>query len=236
VRAYIGTSGYSYLPWRGRFYPRGLPPAQMLRFYSERFAAVELNCTFYALPKPAACRGWSNATPAGFRFAAKVPGLITHRKRLSKVAGDCARFIAALSGIRSKRGPVLLQLPPNLPKDLPRLADGLACWPKGVRLAVEFRHESWFDDAVYAALRAAGAAACIADSDQLDARVVATAGWGYLRLRRLDYTRAQLAAWAERIQEQGWDEVYAFTRHEDQARGVGFAMALQELLAGRRRA
>ncbi len=135
-----------------------------------------------------------------------------------------------MAGLGPRRGPALIQLPPNLKKDPPLLAAALASWPRTLKLAIEFRDTSWFDDAVYTILRDHGVALCIADTDDLATPMVATAGWGYLRLRRLDYTPRTLAAWAGRIRAQAWKECFVFTRHEDTALGTGFAATLSRRL------
>ncbi len=231
MKARVGTSGWAYAPWRGRFYPRALPTAQMLGFYAGRFAAVEINSTFYRAPRAATFAPWVAQVPRGFRFAVKAPATISHHKRLRGVGRDLAAFATALSGLGPRLGPALIQLPPNLAKDLPRLADALAAWPRALKLAFEFRHASWFDDAVYALLREHDVALCIADGDDLATPMVATARWGYLRLRRLDYSTRSLTAWARRISAQRWQEAFVFTRHEDTALGTGFATTLAKRLA-----
>lgn len=226
MRAWIGTSGYSYAAWKGSFYPKGLPAARMLASYAERFAAVEINSTFFRMPKREALAAWRDGTPPGFRFTAKAPAVITHRLKLRGIGDAAARFASALEGFGGKRGPALMQLPPTLALDLPLLRDALAAWPPTQSVAVEFRHASWFTDAVYDALRAARAALCVAESDELATPRVATASWGYLRLRRAEYAPRDIAGWAEWIARQAWDDAYGFLKHEDQANGPRFAAQL----------
>ena len=229
MNLHVGTSGYSYPEWKGSFYPRGLPASQMLRHYGEHFRAVESNYTFRSLPTPAVLAAWTEAVPAGFKFALKAPQQITHRKRLKDVAGPVAEFLEVAAGLKRRLGPLLFQLPPNFKKDVPRLRDLLALLPRR-RAALEFRHPSWFDDEVYGLLRKRGAALCIADTDGgHDLRFAATADWGYLRLRGTDYSDAELKAWLKRIRAQGWRDVYVFFKHEDQANGPRLAKRLQEL-------
>jgi uncharacterized protein YecE (DUF72 family) len=225
-----GTSGFSYPAWRGTFYPEKLPEAKMLGFYAERLAAVEINNTFYRMPTPEMLARWAADVPEGFRFAIKSPRRITHEKRLADVADTVERLAATARELGDKLGPILFQLPPNMKKDLPRLEAFLATLPPGLQAAVEFRHESWFADDVYAALRARNAALCVADSEDLSTPFEATAGWGYLRLRRQDYDDAALAGWSERLRAQQFSVAYTFFKHEDEGRGAALASAFAKLM------
>lgn len=225
-----GTSGFSYAAWRGSFYPEKLPEARMLGHYAERLGTVEINNSFYRMPSPETLGRWAGETPPTFRFALKSPRRITHEKKLADVGGELERLEAAARTLGEKLGPILFQLPPFLRKDLPRLDDFLAAVPAGLRAALEFRHESWFSDDVYARLRARGAALCIAESEDLATPLVATAGWGYLRLRRQDYDRPAVAAWADRIRAQTWDAVYVFFKHEDEGKGPALATELAGMM------
>jgi uncharacterized protein YecE (DUF72 family) len=233
MRVLVGTSGYSYPAWKGRFYPKTLPTAQMLSYYAGLFPTVEINHTFYRMPTEASFLTLSTQTPAPFSVAVKCPGLITHRLRLAGAAEPMARFAAACSALGGKLGPILVQLPPTLEKDLPRLADFLAAIPPARKVACEFRHASWFADDVYALLRERQASLCVADADDLSTPLEATAPWGYLRLRRDDYDAASLRRWSERILAQRWSVAYAFFKHEDQARGTVFAAQLADLVKAR---
>jgi uncharacterized protein YecE (DUF72 family) len=226
-----GTSGFSYPAWRGTFYPEKLPEAQMLGYYADRLAAVEINNTFYRMPTPEQLGRWAAETPAGFRFALKSPRQITHIKKLADVADSVERLSAAATTLGDRLGPILFQLPPFLKKDVPRLDAFLATLPPSVKAAVEFRHDSWFTDEVYAALKARNAALCIADSEDLSTPFEATAGWGYLRLRRQDYDDGALAAWAERLRAQPFTVTYCFFKHEDEGRGAALAGAFAKLMS-----
>jgi uncharacterized protein YecE (DUF72 family) len=231
MRVHIGTSGFSYAPWKGSFYPEKLPAAKMLAYYAERLDAVEINNTFYRMPTTDALAKWAGETPEGFRFVLKSPKRITHEKKLADVGDTLARLAeVATTALGQRLGPVLFQLPPFLKKDLPRLSDFLAQVPKTLRAAVEFRHESWFTDDVYEALRAGGAALCLAESEELATPVVSTADWGYLRLRRQDYDDAALAAWTARLAAQPWGTAYVFFKHEDEGKGPKLAARFRELL------
>jgi uncharacterized protein YecE (DUF72 family) len=228
----VGTSGYSYKEWKGGFYPQDLKDGEMLRFYAERFPAVEINNTFYRMPSPELLARWAAEVPASFRFILKAPRRITHEKRLAGVADTTARLFEVAASLGDKRGPFLFQLPPYSKKDAARLRDFLGLLPAGERAAFEFRDPSWDDDEVSEALRAAGAARCLADTDedQGEPRLVPTARFGYLRLRRADYDEAALVSWADRIRSQPWDEAFVFFKHEDEARGPQLASRLLALL------
>jgi len=158
MRIFAGTSGFSYAEWKGRFYPEALPDAQMLRFYASRLPTVEINNTFYQMPKPETVAGWRDSTPDAFLFAVKASRRITHQKKLADVAEDVAYLFNVVDALGAKVGPVLFQLPPFLKKDLGVLQAFLAALPAGRRAALEFRHPSWFEDDVYAALTAANVA------------------------------------------------------------------------------
>lgn len=219
-----GTSGYSYKEWKGRFYPEKMKDAEMLGFYAARFPTVEVNNTFYRMPSADLLRRWSEQTPESFTFVLKAPQRITHQKRLGDVGTDVTYFFATAGALGGKLGPILFQLPPYLKKDLGRLKSFLDLLPAQPPAAFEFRHASWFDDEVREALRGKGAALCLADTDEEPlGEIAATAGWGYLRLRRTAYTGDDLAAWAHRVRAQPWDRAYVFFKHEDEARGPEFA-------------
>jgi len=226
MRVLCGTSGYDYQPWRGRFYPENLPKAQMLSYYASRFGAVEINYTFRHLPSEKAASGWASRVPDGFRFALKAWQRITHHARLRKTGEMVASFNEAARKLGPKLGPVLYQLPPNLKRDDTLFAEFLAQLPRDVPAAFEFRHESWFADETFRALEGAGAALCVAESEELATPRVRTAPFGYLRLRRLDYKKRDLDSWAAWVRDVGFTaDVTAFFKHEDEAKGPGFARA-----------
>ncbi|MDA0261860.1 MAG: DUF72 domain-containing protein [Proteobacteria bacterium] len=233
VRA--GASGYAYKPWKGRFYPEDLPDAEMLRYYAERLPTVEINNTFYRLPKSSMLENWAAQTHDSFRFSIKASRRITHFARLKEEAAEPLNFlIENMAALGEKIGPILFQLPPNMKKDLPRLAAFLDLLPKDQQAAFEFRHPSWFEDDVFDALRAKNIALCIADSNDEDktAPLIVTADWGYLRLRRDDYGTKEITAWAKKINAQSWREAYVFFKHEDEGIAPKLAQQLSECLAG----
>ena len=223
----VGTSGFSYAEWCGRFYPDALPAQQMLRFYSGRLATVEINNTFYRMPNQDPVAAWRDEVPDAFCFAVKATRRITHQKRLADVGDDVANLFRVIDVLGDKLGPVLFQLPPFLKKDRALLEEFVKVLPEGRRAALEFRHPSWFVDDVYATLSAHNVALVGGDLEEAEKSppLVSTADFGYLRLRQLDYTPVQLADWAERIAQQGrWQSVYAYLKHE--VLGPLFAEAL----------
>ena len=218
MRLYAGSSGFSYPPWKGAFYPADLPSRRFLAYYASRLDAVEVNNSFYRMPKPELLARWASEVPDHFRFAIKAPAHISHRAKPAAAAGAMAELWQVAGAIGQRLGPVLFQLPPTMPVDLDRLAGFLALLPAGMRAAFELRHPSWRDPAVHAALRAAGAALCITDMPgAAEPELVATAPFGYLRLRRARYPKARLAAWIDAMRRAGWDECFVFFKHEDGA-------------------
>jgi len=224
MNLYVGTSGYSYKEWKGPFYPEDLSAKEMLRFYGERFRTVEINNTFYRMPKPSVLEAWAADVPAEFRFVLKASQRITHMQRL-KDAGDSGAYLLKVAvALQERLGPLLFQLPPFLKKDVPRLREFLALLPREQRAALEFRHESWFDEEVFSLLRDHQAALCIAEAeDGVNVPFVSTADWGYLRLRRPDYGDPELKAWGERVRQQPWQDAFIFFKHEDEGKGPRFA-------------
>lgn len=197
-----------------------MKPEAMLAWYSARLPTVEINNTFYRMPRAEVLEGWARATPPEFRFAIKASRRITHLARLDpEAAADSVAFLYQnLTRLGGKRGPVLFQLPPFLKKDLARLSAFLRLLPAGHRAAFEFRNESWFGEDVYEVLGSAGAALCLSErEDDAPPPLVETAPWGYVRLRLEAYSEIELRQWAERLERAGWGEVYVYFMHEPTA-------------------
>jgi len=234
MKIYVGTSGYAYKEWKGKFYPEKISPKEMLRFYSERLAAVEINNTFYRMPKESVLESWAEQVPGGFVFALKAPQVITHLKRLRDVSEETGYLFRTLSVLDVKLGPVLFQFPKSFRADRTVLEEFLDLVPREMASAFEFRNPSWLDDEILDLLRKKGASLCIADSEENPAQeIIRTASWGYLRLRRSDYTDADLSQWMERILSQKWEQAFAFFKHEDEAGGAEMAMRFRELVDSR---
>lgn len=224
MNLYVGTSGYSYTKWKGKFYPKDITSQEMLRYYATQFRAVEINSSFYRMPDPTTLKAWAAQVSKDFKFTLKAAQQITHRLRLKNAEDPLRRIIDITRALKQRLGPLLFQLPPNMKKDAPRLSDFLELIPSKLRVAFEFRHASWFDDEVLNLLREHSAALCFAEEDNdLEVPFVATAKWGYLRLRRAEYRDSELKQRIKRMRSQKWGDVFAFFKHEDQANGPRFA-------------
>jgi uncharacterized protein YecE (DUF72 family) len=226
----VGTSGYQYTFWRGHLYSEGCKEAAMLAEFGAKLPTVEINNTFYRMPKREVVARWASQVPDDFRFAIKASRRITHIKRLKEVGEDVGYLFDVVHALEGKLACVLFQLPPNFKQDLARLDLFLTALPGGARAALEFRHESWFDEEVYARLRAREVALCISDEGEGERATpfVATAGFGYLRLRREVYSEQELAQVAAQVKAQTWGEAYAYFKHEQDAPEL--AARLQKLL------
>lgn len=235
----VGTSGWQYDSWRGALYPAALRQPAWLEWYAQRFATVEVNNTFYQLPARDAVRRWHDATPAGFTFALKFSRYFTHVRRLNDPSEAVRRFFERVEPLEEKLGPVLLQLPPTLEGAPSRLAAVLEAFPSGVRVAVEFRHASWFTGEVRRILERHDAALCLADRGSRPlAPLWRTAGWGYLRLHegratpRPCYGRQALARWVERLDTlfPDGDEVFIYFNNDARACAVRNASMFRRLV------
>jgi uncharacterized protein YecE (DUF72 family) len=224
ARAWLGTSGYSFDEWKGNFYPEKLASKDMLHFYAERLETVEINNTFYRMPKAALFEGWTQQVGPDFLFVIKSPQRITHHQKLENSEENVTYLWQAAQTLGPRLGPVLFQLPPYLRKDLPRLQAFLAILPGEMRAVIEFRHRSWFDDEVFDALRARGVALCFSDVDPkseddpgLEQPFVSTANFGYLRLRREEYEANDMREWIDKSRAMPWHELFVFFKHEPTA-------------------
>jgi uncharacterized protein YecE (DUF72 family) len=227
---HVGTSGYGYKEWKGIFYPEKIKPGEMLRFYSERLTSVETNNTFYHMPTRSVLASWAGQVPDGFIFAIKAPQVITHLKRLRNVEEETGYLFSTLTVLERKLGPVLFQFPKSFRADKAALEDFLRMVPVHVSCAFEFRSPSWANAEIWDVLRKGGYSLCISDTDEDPAHeIISTASWGYLRLRRSDYTDADLSEWIERIRSQTWERAFVFFKHEEEAKGAEMALRFREL-------
>lgn len=225
ARHWVGTSGWSYRNWQGPFYPPGLKPREWLGFYARHLGSVELNNSFYHLPREAMLRGWAERTPAGFLFSVKAWRAITHYRRLAACEDQVSVFLERIAVLGEKSGPVLFQLPPRWHADVPRLAAFLALLPEGRRFVMEFRDPDWHREAVYEALRARNVAFCPFELAGLTAPRVVTSDFVYVRLHgrhaayRGAYSDAELADWARWLKAQMGEgrDVHVYFDNTDEA-------------------
>ena len=219
MRLLAGTSGYAFKEWKGVFYPPDLADDGWLGYYARKFPTVEINNTFYRLPKQDVLREWASRVPEPFTFAIKASMRITHHARLKPECADALDFLLRNTAVLGDRlGPILFQLPPNMQKDVTRLQGFLGLLPPDRRFTIEFRHESWFDEEVLNALREHDVALCVAEQEEFACPVQSTASWGYLRLHRLDYGAAALGKWAQCVGAQAWSDAYVYFKHDE---GIG---------------
>jgi uncharacterized protein YecE (DUF72 family) len=232
MKVWIGTSGFQYAEWKGKFYPEDLPAAEMLSFYSEKFSTTEVNYTFHRIPAPKTIENWKGRTPEKFRFALKAPQKITHWSKLRDCSDTLEYFCRVVISLEDRLGPVLFQLPPTFKKDADVLNSFLREFPD-MRGAFEFRHESWFDEEIFQLLRSRNIALCIADTETIDTPRQITADYGYLRLRRGGYAKTDIERWADFVREQrpNWTDIFVYFKHEESGIGPKLAQQMMELLA-----
>jgi uncharacterized protein YecE (DUF72 family) len=224
MNLYVGTSGYSYKEWKGSFYPEKLPAKDMLHYYGERLSTVEINATFYRMPQKSMLENWKEQVPPEFRFSLKAPQRVTHFKRLKETEAETKYFFDTAEVLADQLGVVLFQLPPNMKKDLPRLESFVSQLPAETRAAFEFRHPSWFDYDVLSVLKDRNLALVVSDTDDMPTtHIDKTADWGYLRLRRVNYSEENLSKWLQRVNQQRWSETFVFFKHEDEGTGPRLA-------------
>lgn len=237
---HVGCSGWAYPHWRERLYPKGLAQRQWLPYYAERFNTVEINNTFYRLPKVTAVEGWVAQSPPGFVFAVKASRYLTHVKRLKTLDPYLERFFEPLEPLTrsEKLGPLLWQFPANFQRNDERLSAALQALPRG-RHAFEFRHESWFTEEVYALLREHGASLVVGDeaSRWVSSPHVRTADWTYIRFhhgargRHGNYSRSEIETWARRIAQWRRDtEIYVYFNNDWEGYALRNARLLKSLL------
>jgi uncharacterized protein YecE (DUF72 family) len=236
MKLVTGTSGYSYPQWRGRFYPDALPDDEMLGFYAGKLPTVEINSTFYRMPKREVLETWASRVPASFVFVIKASQRISHKGKLAPPeAFDSMQYLwKQLASLGDKLGPVLIQTPPWLKRDAGLLREFIsATIPAERRVALELASSSWDTDEIDQICSDRGVARVIADKEDGTARVVRTAPWIYARLRKDEYTPAEQDAWLDRLASTGADLAYVFLKHEDTARGAELALELGDRYAKR---
>jgi uncharacterized protein YecE (DUF72 family) len=231
MKTWIGTSGFQYTEWKGSFYPEDLPASKMLPYFAERLTTTEINYTFHRIPSSKTIENWKAQTPETFRFALKAPQKITHWSKLRDCQDTLDYFCRVISDLGERLGPILFQLPPNFKKDANVLSAFLRELPT-IRGAFEFRHSSWLDEEIFALLHERNIALCMADTEKLSTPTVATADYGYLRLRREDYTTTDVERWAEIVRQQSgqWSETFIYFKHEEAGIGPKLAGQMMALL------
>ena len=224
MNLYVGTSGYSYKEWKGKFYPETIPPGEMLSYYAARLPAVELNNTYYRLPQPGTVENWRAQVPENFRFSVKAPQSITLYRRLKDAGSQTKQLLETVSALEDRLGAVFFRMPEDMKKDRQRLESFLKILPNDTPAAFDFRHLTWFDDEVFELLRSYNRVLVVSDTDEIpNDRIVKTADWGYVRLRRAQYSKAELTAWSKRIKTQKWKKTFVFFKHEDEGTGPKLA-------------
>jgi uncharacterized protein YecE (DUF72 family) len=222
MKLYCGTSGFSFKEWKGPFYPEKLPANEMLAFYAGRLPTVEINNTFYRMPRRSVLEGWSAQVPDTFRFAIKAPRRITHSKQLAECSEEAGYFFETLEALGPRLGVVLFQLPPHARVNVEKLVAFLSLVPDGMRVAFEFRHASWRDEAVYAALARRNAAWVTADNDGGEPpELPKTSALTYLRLRAASYSDKALKSWKARCAD--FERAFVFFKHEEGGAGPRYA-------------
>jgi len=229
TRILTGMSGYAYKEWKPDFYPAKLPADGFLGHYAARFPTVEINNTFYRMPRDNVLQDWAGQVPDGFSFCLKASRRITHDNRLTEIDSLLEFVLRGAAVLGPKRGPMLFQLPPNMKKDIARLEAFLALLPAGCRTALEFRHASWFAEDVYDLLRKRDVALVVTEQEDWTGPVTKTAPWGYVRLHRSGYTDESLMRWRDTIVAQDWDEAFVFFKHEEEIAGPPIGLRFQAL-------
>jgi uncharacterized protein YecE (DUF72 family) len=237
--AFIGTSGWNYDHWKGRFYPEDLPSSRWLEYYAKHFSTVEINFSFYRWPEREQFEKWAGQTPDDFIFAVKASQYLTHRKKLKDAAEPVERTITHARGLGDKLGPVLFQLPPHWKVNLQRLRDFLALLPRDARYAMEFRDPSWLVDEVFAVLEESGVANCIMAAPGLPRVMKVTAPFSYIRMHsggeetEGKFDDMQLEWWAEQVQEMlKTVDVYVYFNNDYKGFALENALRLRELVCG----
>jgi uncharacterized protein YecE (DUF72 family) len=229
-KLHSGTSGYSYPSWKPGFYPKNVPSSKFLEYYATRLNLVEVNYTFRQLGKESTFDKWIASTPDDFVFSPKAHNKITHILKLKNAEEFTRAFLTSLDPFRAsgKLGPVLFQLPPSLKVDAPRLKEFIAALPRGYRFAFEFRHDSWYSEEVYTALRDRNAALCLAESEERESPEIVTADFVYYRFRKPEYQQPEFDRLTERVSRHRLSglPVYALFKHEETPAGAVYAERL----------
>lgn len=234
---YVGTSGWSYFHWKGKFYPPEVKTKDWLKFYSTQFNTVEINSTFYRLPKVETVVSWRQSVGSGFLFAVKMSKIITHTKRLKEIEEPLKTFIEVCNRFENRLGPILVQLPPGLKKDLYLLKDFLENLPQRFVTAIEFRNKTWFDDDVYSLLHEKSTIFCWHDYSKIEVPKVITSNSIYIRMHGPtgryygSYSEESLKELANEILKQDTiKEAYVYFNNDAEGHAVANALTLKSYL------
>lgn len=233
---HLGTSGWSYSGWKGRFYPEQLSQRGWLSFYAQHFSTVEINMTFYRYPKPETLEGWLSKVPEDFKFTLKANRQITHRKRIKDVKSEVRYFYILADKLRSQLGCILFQLPPSLTIDLDLLKEFLSTLSTDYKNVIEFRHESWYSDEVFTLLKAHNVIFCTVSSTKVPKTVIETGETCYFRFHgltggyRYSYNEEELKIWAESIKKISAKECFIYFNNDYHAHAVSNCKSLGQLL------
>ncbi len=234
VRFWVGVSGFSYPSWKGVFYPQETRPDQMLGAYSSKLSSVEINSSFYHTPTQSITSKWANTTEKDFRFSFKANRHITHMKKLRNASADMEFFFKAVKPAGEKLGCVLVQLPPYLKQDYDTLEAFLKQNPESIRIAMEFRHSSWFGAKLNNLLTKYNTTLCVADTEDMDPVLEKTADFTYVRLRKDRYSKKELKDWAVRLSKfaRDSDDCFVYFKHDETGDAANVAIEFQTILSG----
>jgi len=233
---YLGTSGWSYDDWEGRFYPEDTSRKEWLQYYARHFSSVEINMTFYRFPKPEILKGWVEKTPSNFKFTLKANRQITHRKKIVGVKNDIRYFYILANSLGNKLGCILFQLPPSVTLDLDLLKNFLSVLSQDYKNVIEFRHQSWYTEEVYELLKDHKVTLCTVSSPKLPELIVETSDISYFRFHgkigwyKYEYSEEELSKWAERIKQTRSKECYIYFNNDYHAHAVHNCITLSRFL------
>ena len=231
---WVGVSGFSYASWVGVFYPKGTKAGKMLETYSTKLNSVEINSTFYHMPTQATTEKWAHSVSDNFRFSFKTNRKITHFMKLKGVKAELDVFFKGLKPVEEKLGCVLVQLPPYMKQEYDILETFLTQKPETIKIALEFRHASWFGKELNALLSKYNTALCVADTEDMKPVFERTADFTYMRLRQDTYSRPELKKWSEKIQEFAGDlgDCFIYFKHDETGNAANLAAEFSSMLNG----
>ena len=234
TRFWVGVSGFSYASWKGVFYPRDTKADRMLEAYSKKLNSVEINSSFYHMPTQGTTTKWSKLTQEDFRFSFKANRKITHYKKLRDTVADMNVFFEGVQPAEAKLGAVLVQLPPYMKQDYEVLETFLEHKPKSIRIALEFRHESWFDGRLNDLLSGYNAALCVADTEDMKPVFSNTADFVYVRLRHERYLKKDLSEWAQKLLKFAEDssDAFVYFKHDETGEAANVATDFRTMVEG----